>query len=85
MHRTQIYLHDTLFEGLKLRARATGVSMSEFIRQSLESQMVRDPAGDARAFFDQLKPLESFKNVDSDAFVRASRSKSRVLRGSQSS
>ena len=35
---------------------------------------------DARAYFERLKPLESFANVDAEDYVRAIRSKSRILR-----
>ncbi len=79
MHRTQIYLPDALYETLRLRSRSVGVSISELIRRSLEKDVQQDPVADARAFFEQLTPLESFAEVDSDAHVRAIRSKSRIL------
>ncbi|MES2944717.1 MAG: CopG family transcriptional regulator [Pseudomonadota bacterium] len=79
MHRTQIYLHDTLHDSLKARARSTGISISELIRRTLEKDIQKDPVADARAFFERLKPLESFAAVDSDDYVRAIRSKSRIL------
>lgn len=79
MHRTQIYLPDALYESLKVRSRSVGVSMSELIRRSLEKDIQQDPVADARAFFERLKPLESFANVDSDNYVRAIRGKSRIL------
>ncbi len=80
MHRTQIYLHDALHDSLKIRSRSAGVSISELIRRTLEKEIQKDPVADARAFFERLKPLQSFANVDSDAHVRAIRSKSRILR-----
>jgi negative regulator of replication initiation len=80
MHRTQIYLPDALYEGLKIRSRSVGVSISELIRRSLENDIRQDPVADARAFFDRLQPLASFADVDSDDYVRAIRSKSRILR-----
>jgi negative regulator of replication initiation len=79
MHRTQIYLPEALYETLKIRSRSVGVSISELIRRSLEKDVQQDPVADARAFFEQLTPLESFAEVDSDAHVRAIRSKSRIL------
>ena len=79
MHRTQIYLPDALYETLRLRSRSVGVSISELIRRSLEKDVQQDPVADARAFFEQLTPLESFAEVDSDAHVRAIRSKSHIL------
>lgn len=80
MHRTQIYLQDALYESLKVRSRSVGVSISELIRRTLEKDIQKNPVADARAYFERLKPLESFANVDSDDYVRAIRSKSRILR-----
>jgi negative regulator of replication initiation len=79
MHRTQIYLQDSLYESLKVRSRSVGVSISELIRRTLEKDIQKDPVADARAFFERLKPLDSFASVDSDDVVRAIRNKSRIL------
>ena len=80
MHRTQIYLQVSLYESLKVRSRSVGMSISELIRRTLENDIQKDPVADARAFFERLKPLDSFASVDSDDVVRAIRNKSRVLR-----
>ena len=85
MHRTQIYLQDPLHDSLKLRARSLGVSLSELIRRTLETHLDKNPAVDARAFFDKLKPLQSFDDIDSVEYVSALRSKSRILRNVASS
>ncbi len=80
MHRTQIYLQGELYESLKVRSRSVGVSISELIRRTLEKDIQKDPVADARAYFQRLKPLESFAAVDSDDYVRAIRLKSCILR-----
>jgi negative regulator of replication initiation len=80
MHRTQIYLQDGLYDHLKTRASSMGVSMSELIRRTLEADIQKDPVADARAYFDRLKPLQSFAKVDAESYVRSIRSKSRILR-----
>ena len=80
MHRTQIYLQNALHESLKTRARSVGVSISELIRRTLQKDIQKDPVADARAFFERLKPLKSFAHVDSEDYVRAIRSTSRILR-----
>lgn len=80
MHRTQIYLQDALYESLKVRSRSVGISISELIRRTLEKDIQKDPVADARAYFERLKPLESFAQVDSEDYVRTIRSKSRILR-----
>jgi hypothetical protein len=83
MHRTQIYLQDSLYVSLKIRSRSVGVSLSELIRRTLERDIQKDPLTDARAFFERLQPLQSFAGVDSNDHVRALRSKSRLLRISE--
>jgi negative regulator of replication initiation len=80
MHRTQIYLQDELYESLKARARTVGVSISELIRRTLEKDIQNDPVANARVYFEQLKPLDSFAGVDSQAYVQGLRSRSRILR-----
>lgn len=80
MHRTQIYLQDELHDSLKARARSVGISMSELIRRTLETAIEKDPAADARTYFERLKPLESFAGITPEEFVRDIRSTSRLLR-----
>lgn len=80
MHRTQIYLHDELYEKLRIRSRSLGVSLSELIRRSLEKGIDKNPAADARAFFDRLPVLESFAATEPEAYVRTLRANSRLLR-----
>ena len=79
MHRTQIYLQDEPYERLKIRSSSAGINMSELIRQTLANDSQNDPVADARAYFERLKPLESFANVDSVDYVRVIRNKSRIL------
>lgn len=79
MHRTQIYLQNELYERLKTRSRNAGVSVSELIRRSLEKDIQQDPIADAKAFFERLKPLESFANTEPETYVRKLRNTSRLL------
>lgn len=80
MHRTQIYLQNDLYDHLKRRAASMRVSMSELIRRTLENDIHKDPVADAQAYFERLKPLESFAALDALTYVRTLRSKSRILR-----
>jgi predicted CopG family antitoxin len=80
MHRTQIYLQDDLYENLKARSRGLGLSISELIRRTLEKDIQKDPVSDARAYFERLRPLESFASVDSESYVRTIRSSSRIVK-----
>ncbi len=79
MHRTQIYLQDDMYERLKTQSGNIGVSISELIRRSLEKDIQQDPAADARAFFERLKPLDSFANIEPERYVRNLRNTSRLL------
>lgn len=79
MHRTQIYLQNDLYERIKTRSRNVGVSVSELIRRSLEKDIQQDPVADAKAFFERLKPLESFADTEPETYVRKLRNTSRLL------
>ena len=80
MHRTQIYLHESLHENLKARARTEGISMSEVIRRALEKHVQSDHVAEAQAFFERLQPLESFAEISAEQYVRSQRARSRLLR-----
>lgn len=80
MHRTQIYLQDDLYEQLKRRSLAWNISISELIRRSVVKDLLNTPIDEARLFFEQLVPLESFADVEPESFVRELRDKSRLLR-----
>jgi hypothetical protein len=80
MRRIQIYLPDGLYDKLKLRAHTGGISISELIRRTLERDIQKDPQADARAYFERLKPLESFAQTTSEAGVQEIRGTSRLLR-----
>ena len=80
MHRTQIYLRDEVYERLRSRSQAEGLSISELIRRAVDKELNAEPAADAEAFFDRLQPLQSFADVDPQSYVRALREKSRLLR-----
>ena len=73
MPRTQIYLSDALHERLKARAHDEGISMSELIRRTLLQELAKAPAADARAFFDRLRPLESFAGSTAAAYMSPER------------
>ena len=68
-------------EKLKARSRGVGVSVSELIRRTLEADFQQDPVADAKAFFERLKPLESFAATEPESYVRELRSTSRLLQG----
>jgi predicted DNA-binding protein len=84
MHRTQIYLPDDLHERLKSRSRVDGLSMTELIRRAVEKELQRESSiSDARHFFEEMTPLESFASCEPEQYVRSIRDTSRILRNEQ--
>jgi len=79
MHRTQIYLQDTVYEQLKHKSKLIGVSISELIRTAVEKDLNKSSSNDAKTFFDSLKPLESFASTEAEKYVDDIRSHSRIL------
>ena len=79
MHRTQIYLQDTVYEQLKHKSQMIGVSISELIRWAVEKDLNKTGSNETRAFFDAFTPLQSFATTESDQYVDDIRSHSRIL------
>ena len=79
MHRTQIYLQDELYEQLKSRSRAHGVTISELIRRAVAKDFRGSSGDDARAFFERLQPLESFRDEAPEEYVSRLRNSSRIV------
>ncbi|MFI3186993.1 MAG: ribbon-helix-helix protein, CopG family [Methylococcaceae bacterium] len=79
MHRTQIYLQDTVYEQLKQKSKLIGDSISEFIRRSVEKDLNKPSSNEARAFFDALSPLQSFATTEPEQYIDDIRSRSRIL------
>jgi predicted CopG family antitoxin len=79
MHRTQIYLQDTVYEQLKHKSQLIGVSISELIRRAVEQDLNKTSSIEARAFFDALTPLQSFATTEPEQYVDDIRSRSRIL------
>ncbi len=79
MHRTQIYIQEDLFTQLKTVSKSLGISISEYIRKSVEASLKNENTDDLNDFFSTLKPMESFKDVDSSEYVESIRAKSRII------
>ncbi len=79
MHRTQIYLQDTVYEQLKHKSQRMGVSISELIRRAVEKDLNKTGGHEAKAFFDALTPLQSFATTEPEHYVDDIRSRSRIL------
>jgi len=79
MHRTQLYIEEDIFSKAQQVAKSLNISISEFIRRAIKNELQSDNKNDMKNFFDTLKPLESFKDVDSTEYVNDLRSKSRIV------
>ena len=79
MHRTQIYIEEEIFQKARKESEILGVSISEFIRMSIKKNIQKNSANNINVFFDNLKPLESFKDINPKEYVDNIRSKSRIL------
>ena len=79
MHRTQIYIEEEIFQKARKESEILGISISEFIRISIKKNIQKNSANNINVFFDNLKPLESFKDINPKEYVDNIRSKSRIL------
>ena len=79
MHRTQIYIEEEIFQKARKESEILGISISEFIRMSIKKNIQKNSANNINVFFGNLKPLESFKNINPKEYVDNIRSKSRIL------
>jgi len=75
MQRTQIYLEENLLAELKKVAKNLNVSMSEIIRNALKKELKKYKQNSLYQFIDNLKPIESFKNVEAENYVDDIRNK----------
>jgi hypothetical protein len=58
--------------------------MSELIRRAVEKDLQGKTAvSNARQFFEEMTPMESFVGCDPEVYVRSLRSTSRILRNEQ--
>lgn len=79
MHRTQVYLQDEIYFQLQTKAKQTGLSISELIRQAVERDLKYQPNA-AQRFFATHLPLQSFHEENSSEYVKHLRENSRILR-----
>ena len=59
MHRTQIYLQDTVYEQLKHKSKIIGGSISELIRRAVEKDLNKPSNNEARAFLMRCHPCKA--------------------------
>lgn len=79
MQRTQIYFEQHTLKELKEIASELNISVSEFIRSVMKKEIKKQHKNDMQAFIDEMKPIESFREVDATEYVQNLRGKSRIL------
>ena len=80
MHRTQIYLDEHLVQEIKEVAKMHNITMSAFIRNVIKKELQKYKKKSFATFIENLKPLESFQDVDAQEYVDTIRNRSRILR-----
>ena len=81
MKRTQLYLDDDLWEALHLRARQTGTTLSELVRQAARDRYLPSKAARREALLGIIGMWKDWpEDIDSTEYVRQVRSGSRRKR-----
>jgi len=79
MQRTQIYFEQHTLKELKKIASQLNVSVSEFIRSVVKKELKKQHKNDMQVFIANMKPVESFVDMDATEYVQELRGKSRIL------
>jgi len=79
MQRTQIYFEQDTLKELKKIALELNISVSKFIRSVVKKEIEKQHKNDMQMFIANMKPVESFTEVDAGAYVQELRGKSRIL------
>ena len=67
MHRTQIYFDEALFEALKKRANALGVSLSAYIREVLERDLEQRNSRPEKPDFTSFAGMWEDREIDQES------------------
>ena len=54
MHRTQIYFEESMLQELKKQANMLGITLSAYIRQVLEINLLKEKQGETRLDFSEF-------------------------------
>ena len=79
MQRTQIYFETSTLKELKEIAKQSNISVSEFIRRVMHTELKKQKKDNLNSFLESMQPIESFKDVDAIEYVQSLRSKSRII------
>jgi len=79
MQRTQIYFEQETLVELKTIANNLNISVSQFIRQVMNVEIKKQKKKSLNGFLKNMKPLESFSDIDATDYVKGLREKSRII------
>ena len=79
MQRTQIYFEQDTLQELKQIAQNLNISVSEFIRRVMKQEIKKQKKSNLNSFLTNMKPLESFADVEATEYIQKLRSNSRIL------
>ena len=77
MQRIQIYFEQDTLQDLKNIANSLNISISEFIRKVMKQEIKKKKEYNFNSFISNMKPVESFKDVDATKYVQTIRNNSR--------
>jgi hypothetical protein len=81
MKRTQLYLHENVWKALHVRARQSGTSISELVRQAVREKYGKSPAGRKQSMLALVGIWKDREDLpDSTAYVRQLRKGKRLRR-----
>lgn len=81
MHRTQLYLEDALWKALHIRAKQSGSSVSELVREALREKYMGGSANRKEAMQALVGIWKDRDDIpDTDAYVRQLRKGTRLQR-----
>lgn len=69
MFDAQIHLPDEVANQIQANLQANGETFEQFVQQAVVHELRRQNAKDLKAFLKSLQPLESFFDIDAEAYV----------------
>lgn len=79
MQRTQIYFEPDTLSELKSIAKELNISVSEFIRRVVKVEIKKRKKRSLNNFLKEMKPIESFSNIDATEYIEDIRRNSRII------
>jgi len=79
MLHAEIDFPDEIANQVQATIQKFGGSFEQFIQQAVVHELQRQQADNLQSFFTNLQPLESFADIDAEAYVDNIRSNSRLI------